>query len=934
MKLDSDVLDILNDSRLQNERLVLPDQLPRELYVKVNKAIELLGGKWSRSAKAHIFPVTFNLREALSQACETGIVVDDKKEYQFFPTPPDLARDMVRAAELDSSFTILEPSAGSGAILEAISEIVRVGHRVTTVELHPGRHEELKWDYPSANHIQGDFLAWAKTCGQKFDRIVANPPFSGGQDVDHVTAMFELLQPGGRLVSITAPGFTFRDDKRHTAFRELISKHGHHSPVPEGTFSQSGTEIRTEMVILNKPGKVKQLPIPEEEPPAPPVEAPKKERAATMQKTQINPLIAHELFACATNAAEKGQSQFFTPVSFGQHAAKALTQCRQYIVDIQCGQGHLLQASALPGTEELLGADIDPCEGKPHGDLKTVKDPRRLNRIVSDFCKLQSMLEDLNFSAPVWVLNPPWRLYLKRDLLQNLAESKSYYVKMAYECHEPHIPRDTIDSTIASIMVAINLMPLKGEGMCIANHNTIQRLIFAEDAPHAHLAKHCWGRAIAEGNPMTGTDNNTYGDQTTGDAAIPSTAENGQSQSDDQLDNMGGRTSAKTEVLYFASSHFTGVRKENITQWPALPDRVWRTGAQPRDHDSYKNEYESWSTVREHIRQQRGEIQNNHPFNLYLVNDTIQVHLSRYEDRSRRIDKTEAKRLLALQGKKPIQLVIERAARQELLHVCDAGGWRVSPDLREAIAKSLSEYNSNRAPLYPLDEIKRLGHLEEQDFITCKQDLWDSDILPDPNPPKTETKPTPKTLAARLQSSRFAILPDAVEDDDATVGRVPPHGAGATAIPVKLFQAGKSYHIRTATVPVVRHKTRPNSYTGVNEKMEYLGQELATYIAAENGLEYSFMEGNLKKDKSTKIPEKRGLVDGKPGRPPARPANSAHPIDFSLQTLCKNFVIPEVPDIAEARADQFAENIKRIRALEAITEEITALEKDQQSQAA
>ena len=48
-----------------------------------------------------------------------------------------------------------------------------------------------------------DFLnpsEWATAF--KYDRIIANPPFTKNQDIDHVMQMWNFLKPGGRIVSI------------------------------------------------------------------------------------------------------------------------------------------------------------------------------------------------------------------------------------------------------------------------------------------------------------------------------------------------------------------------------------------------------------------------------------------------------------------------------------------------------------------------------------------------------------------------------------------------------------------------------------------------------------------------------------------------------------------------------------------------------------
>ena len=99
--------------------LHLPRQLPRTLYVQTAKSIELLGGKWNRSFAAHVF--AGDCAERVDEAVIAGEVTDFKKLYQFYETPPELARRMVAMADVRPGQCVLEPSAGRGALLKAQS---------------------------------------------------------------------------------------------------------------------------------------------------------------------------------------------------------------------------------------------------------------------------------------------------------------------------------------------------------------------------------------------------------------------------------------------------------------------------------------------------------------------------------------------------------------------------------------------------------------------------------------------------------------------------------------------------------------------------------------------------------------------------------------------------------------------------------------------
>ena len=97
--------------------------------------------------------------------------------------------------------TVLEPSAGTGALLEALG--THAG--VTVVEISHQLAEALRTRYPLCDVRCADFLALGDELGP-FDRIVMNPPFERGADIEHIRHAYAKLNPGGRLVAICANG--------------------------------------------------------------------------------------------------------------------------------------------------------------------------------------------------------------------------------------------------------------------------------------------------------------------------------------------------------------------------------------------------------------------------------------------------------------------------------------------------------------------------------------------------------------------------------------------------------------------------------------------------------------------------------------------------------------------------------------------------------
>lgn len=169
---------------------------------------------------------------------------------QLFPTPPDLAKELVKQAHIQVGQRVLEPSVGTGNLLRAIIES-GVSCDKVGVEINGALAQACKGLTPDPI-LCVDFLecvAGELGLGY-FDRIVMNPPFAEGADIAHVTHAMKFLKPGGVLVAIMSPGFTFKKDKKSQAFAALVDERGSWKENPEGAFKSSGTNVRTVMVTL------------------------------------------------------------------------------------------------------------------------------------------------------------------------------------------------------------------------------------------------------------------------------------------------------------------------------------------------------------------------------------------------------------------------------------------------------------------------------------------------------------------------------------------------------------------------------------------------------------------------------------------------------------------------------------------------------------
>ena len=244
MRVSDDVLEVLSRASVDGESLFLVGQLDRQMYVKVNKVLEAAGGKWNRKAKAHVFdrPAADRIDEIIL----SGEVEVPTDEYNYFPSPPSVVARLLELADIERGMRVLEPSAGKGAIAYACAES---GATVDCYELMESNFVALAGDIKFCSVRNMDFLAQAPEAS--YDRVVMNPPFAKQQDIKHVLHALKFLKPDGLLVSVMASSVTFRDNKLTQEFRDLIRQRGGEiEALPDGAFKESGTNVRTVIVII------------------------------------------------------------------------------------------------------------------------------------------------------------------------------------------------------------------------------------------------------------------------------------------------------------------------------------------------------------------------------------------------------------------------------------------------------------------------------------------------------------------------------------------------------------------------------------------------------------------------------------------------------------------------------------------------------------
>ena len=130
-------------------------------------------------------------------------------EFQFYPTPSELAGKLLEGVKINAVKTVLEPSAGKGDLLECVSQrkkIYRYGKEryhdkgveldIDCIEIDPNLQAILQ--YKGFRVVHDDFLSFATR--KRYDLIVMNPPFADG-DL-HLIHAIELCENGGQIACI------------------------------------------------------------------------------------------------------------------------------------------------------------------------------------------------------------------------------------------------------------------------------------------------------------------------------------------------------------------------------------------------------------------------------------------------------------------------------------------------------------------------------------------------------------------------------------------------------------------------------------------------------------------------------------------------------------------------------------------------------------
>ena len=174
---------------------------------------------------------------------------NNREGSDYFPTPEPLGYKMVEWAGLGEGDSVLEPSAGHGAIARYVpktNEMVSIEPSqslFTKLQLRAGGLGRKFMNNTFENY----------SLNNKHDVIVMNPPFgkAGALAIQHVDKAFKHLDEGGRIVAIIPRGSTDKkfdkwyNEQKNVAMRAEVN-------LPDIIFQQAGTRVACRVVVLDK----------------------------------------------------------------------------------------------------------------------------------------------------------------------------------------------------------------------------------------------------------------------------------------------------------------------------------------------------------------------------------------------------------------------------------------------------------------------------------------------------------------------------------------------------------------------------------------------------------------------------------------------------------------------------------------------------------
>lgn len=247
----SDIADVFDELEVMDDYLVYSEKfLGGEAYKKISEFLKTFNLERTKYKKRVAYKN--NGEFTIEQVVEIGKKlkgVSLSEKFDFYPTPKELVEKVQNYADIQDTDIILEPSAGTGALLEGLNS-----DNCYCVELNPVLCEILNTKgFSKVKNSSTEEIKLKE--GKEFDKILMNPPFSKRLDAKHIVQVFEYLKKGGTLVAVHSAGITTATDKYSKAFQDLYNNYGiTQEKIDSGAFKNSGkgTLVNTVITVLRK----------------------------------------------------------------------------------------------------------------------------------------------------------------------------------------------------------------------------------------------------------------------------------------------------------------------------------------------------------------------------------------------------------------------------------------------------------------------------------------------------------------------------------------------------------------------------------------------------------------------------------------------------------------------------------------------------------
>ena len=173
----------------------------------------------------------------------------------FYPTPLKLINKMISKIDINFDDRILEPSAGSGSIVDALKEKYRyrdINNIVDCIE----KDENLQATLIGKGHklIDSDFLSYVPS--KQYDTIIMNPPFSNG--VKHVLKAWEIIYNGDVIALLNAETIRNPYSGERKLLENIIKENGEVEFIQDAfIYAERKTKVEIALIHLKKRQSIK-----------------------------------------------------------------------------------------------------------------------------------------------------------------------------------------------------------------------------------------------------------------------------------------------------------------------------------------------------------------------------------------------------------------------------------------------------------------------------------------------------------------------------------------------------------------------------------------------------------------------------------------------------------------------------------------------------